>query len=155
MDGTIDTAGSDHAPNLPEQIEKGWEDIFAALAGRVEIETALPLMLTAVNKGRLDLNTLAGLMSGNAVRLYGLYPRKGVVQAGSDADLVIVDMQRSDTINRRRMHTKQRDAARMFDGWNVGGMPIMTIVRGAVVMSDGEIVGQPGHGRFVSPARAA
>lgn len=153
LDGTIDTIGSDHAPNLPEEIERGWEDIFAAPAGRAEIETALPLMLTAVNQGRLGLNTLTSLMSENAARLYGLYPQKGVIQIGADADLVIIDMNRRATIDHRKLYTKQKDAARMFDGWQVTGMPVMTIVRGAVVMCDGEIVGQPGHGQFVSPAR--
>ncbi len=153
LDGTIDTMGSDHAPNLPEQIEWGWEDIFAAPAGRAEIETALPLMLTAVSKGRLGLNSLTRLMSENAARLYGLYPRKGVIQVGADADLVIIDMNKQATIKHQKLYTKQKDAARMFDGWQVTGMPVMTIVRGTVVMRDGEIVGQPGHGEFVSPAR--
>ncbi len=153
LDGTIDTIGSDHAPNLPEQIEWGWEDIFAAPAGRAEIETALPLMLTAVNQGRLGLHTLTRLMSENAARLYGLYPRKGVIQVGADADLVIIDLNKQTTIDHRRLYTKQKDAARMFEGWQVTGMPVMTIVRGTVVMRDGEIVGQAGHGQFVSPAR--
>jgi dihydroorotase-like cyclic amidohydrolase len=153
LDGTIDTIGSDHAPNSPEQIEQGWEDVFAAPAGRAEIETSLSLMLTAVNQGRLDLSTLTRLMSENAARLYGLYPRKGVIRVGADADLVIVDMEKEATIDRRTLYTKQTEAARMFDGWQVTGMPVMTLVRGAVVMRDGEIVGQPGCGEFVSPLR--
>jgi len=151
LDGTIDTIGSDHAPNLPEEIERGWENVFAAPAGRAEIETSLSLMLTAVSQGRMDLMTLTKLMSENAARLYGLYPRKGAIQVGSDADLVIVDMNMRMTVDRQKMHTKQKDAARMFDGWQVTGVPVMTIVRGTVVMQDGEITGQPGYGQFVSP----
>jgi len=153
LDGTLDTIGSDHAPNLPEQIERGWKDIFAAPAGRAQIETALPLMLTAVNQDRIDLKTLTRLMSENAARLYGLYPRKGVIQVGSDADLVIIDMTKSVTVDRQQMYTKQKDAARMFDGWQVTGVPVMTIVRGTVVMRDGAIVGQPGYGQFIAPSR--
>jgi len=151
LDGTIDTIGSDHAPNLPDEIERGWGDIFAAPAGRAEIETALPLMLTAVNQGRLSLPKLVKLMCENAARLYGLYPRKGTIQVGADADLVIIDMTRSSTIDRRNMFTKQKDAARMFDGWQVMGIPVMTIVRGTVVMRDGHIVGEPGYGECVVP----
>jgi len=153
LDGTIDTIGSDHAPNLPEQIEPGWTDIFAAPAGRAEIETSLPLMLSAVNQGKLSLNTLTQLMSENAARLYGLYPRKGVIEVGADADLVIVDMNKQLTIDHRQLYTKQKEAARMFDGWQVTAMPVLTMVRGTVVMRDGRIVGQPGHGQFVSPLR--
>lgn len=151
LDGTIDTIGSDHAPNLPEQIERGWENIFAAPAGRAEIETSLSLMLTAVNQGKLDLMTVVKLMSENAARLYGLYPRKGTIQVGSDADLVIVDMNKRMTVDRQKMYTKHKDAARMFDGWKVTGIPVMTIVRGTVVMKDGEITAKPGHGQFISP----
>jgi len=151
LDGTIDTIGSDHAPNLPAQIERGWQNIFAAPAGRAEIETSLSLMLTVVNQGRMDLSILTKLMSENAARLYGLYPRKGTIQVGSDADLVIVDMNKRMTIDRQTMFTKQKDAARMFDGWEVTGVPVMTIVRGTVVMQDGEITGEPGYGQFVSP----
>ena len=151
LDGTIDTIGSDHAPNLPEQIERGWENIFAAPAGRAEIETSLSLMLTAVNQGKLDLMTVVKLMSENAARLYGLYPRKGTIQVGSDADLVIVDMNKRMTVDRQKMYTKHKDAARMFDGWKVTGIPVMTIVRGTVVMKDGEITAKSGHGQFISP----
>ena len=154
LDGTIDTLGSDHGPHLPEHKERGWDDIFAAPAGSAAIETALPVMLTAVNQGRIDLQTLTRLMSENVAKLYGLYPRKGVIQVGSDADLVIVDMAKEMIIDRRKMYTKQRDAARMFDGWHVVGVPVMTIVRGTVIMRDGEIVGEPGYGQFVSPCKA-
>ena len=87
-----------------------------------------------------------------------------LTHAGGDAlesvverhfDLVIVDMNEQATIDRRRLYTKQKDAARMFDGWQVVGMPVMTIVRGTVIMRDGEIVGRPGYGQFISPLRRA
>ncbi|MBM4431356.1 MAG: allantoinase AllB [Chloroflexi bacterium] len=151
LDGTIDTLGSDHAPNMPEAIEAGWQDIFAAPAGRAALETALPLLLTAANQGRIDLRQITKMASENTAKLYGLYPRKGVIQVGSDADLVVADMQKTAVVDRRKMYTKQKDAARMYDGWTVTGLPVMTIVRGAVVMRDGEILGQPGYGQFVHP----
>jgi allantoinase len=151
LGGTISTLGSDHGPHLQEHKERGWDDIFAAAAGSAGVETSLPLMLTAVNHGRLDLHTVTRLMSENVAKLYGLFPRKGVIQIGSDADLVIIDMDKKMTLERNKMHTKQKDAARMFDGWQVEGLPVMTILRGNVIMQDGEIVGKPGYGEFISP----
>lgn len=151
LEGTISTLGSDHGPHLSEHKERGWDDIFVAPAGSAALETALPVMLTAVNQGKIDLQALTKLMSENVAKLYGLYPRKGVIQVGSDADLVIVDMDKEMTIDRRKMYTKEKDAARMFDGWQVVGLPVMTIVRGTVIMRDGEVVGKPGYGQFISP----
>jgi len=151
LDGTIYTIGSDHGPHLPEHKERGWDDIFAAPAGSAGVETLLPTMLNAVSQGRISLERITQLMSENVARLYGIYPRKGAIQVGSDADLVIVDMNKRMTVDRQKMYTKQKDAARMFDGWQVTGVPVMTIVRGTVVMQDGEITGQPGYGQFVSP----
>ena len=151
LGGTIGTLGSDHGPHLQEHKARGWEDIFAGAAGSPGVETSLPLMLTAVNQHKIDLRTVTKLMSENVARLYGLYPRKGVIQVGADADLVIVDMARETTIDRNDMYTKQKDTARMFDGWKVTGLPITTIVRGTIIMRDREIVGNPGYGQFISP----
>jgi len=155
LDGTIYTVGSDHGPHLPEHKERGWDDIFAAPAGSAGVETLLPTMLNAVHEGRISLQDVTRLMSENVARLYGLYPRKGVIQVGSDADLVIVDMNKEVTIDRRKAYTKQKDAFRMFDGYHVVGMPVMTIVRGTVVMRDGEVVGKPGYGEFIPRLKAA
>jgi len=150
----IYTLGSDHAPHLPRQKEAAWDDILTGPAGTAGLETMLPVMLTAVNQGKLDLQTLTKLNAENPAKLFGLYPRKGVIQVGSDADLVIVDMTKEMTLDRNKTHYKQKDSARMFDGWDAVGMPVMTIVRGSVIMRDGKVVGKPGHGRFLSPAQA-
>jgi allantoinase len=104
-----------------------------------------------VSQGRIELPTLTRLMSENAARLYGIFPRKGIIQVGADADLVVVDMEKEVTIERSRLYTKQKDGARLFDGWHAVGMPIVTIVRGAVVMRNGEVVGRPGYGECISP----
>ena len=110
----------------------------------------MPTMLNAVSQGRISLERVTGLMSENVARLYGIYPRKGVIQVGSDADLVIVDMSKEVTIDRHKSYTKQKDAARMFDGYHVVGVPVVTIVRGTVVMQDGQVVGKPGYGQFIA-----
>ena len=88
-------------------------------------------------------------MSENVARLYGIYPRKGVIQVGSDADLLVVDMDREMTIDRSKLYTKQKDACRMFDGYHVVGWPVATIVRGTIVMLDGKVIGEPGYGQFI------
>ena len=149
LDGTIDTIGSDHGPHLVAHKEKGWKDIFAAPAGSAAVETMLPVMLNGVNQGRLTLHMVTRLMSENVAKLYGLYPRKGVIQVGSDADLVIVDMNKETTVDRRKAYTKEKESSRMFDGYHLVGLPVVTIVRGTVVMRDGEVIGKPGYGQFI------
>ncbi len=153
--GTITTIGSDHGPHLPEHKEKGWDDIFAAPAGSAAVENLLPTMLNGVSQGKLTLQDVTRLMSENVAKLYGIYPRKGVIRVGSDADLVIVDMSKEVTLDRRKAYTKQKDSFRMFDGYHIVGMPVMTIVRGTIVMRDGKVIGKPGHGQFVARSKAA
>jgi allantoinase len=147
--GNIDTLGTDHAPHLAAAKERGWENIFAAPSGAPGLETGLPLLLTEVHRGRLNLPTLVRLTSENVARLYGLYPRKGVIRVGSDADLTLVDPVLRRTIDRSKMITKARDTARLFDGRETVGAPVMTLVRGRVVMRRGEITVEPGYGHFV------
>jgi dihydropyrimidinase/allantoinase len=149
--GAVDTIGSDHGPHLPEHKERGWEDIFAAPSGVSGLDTMLPLLLNAVNEGRLGLQKLTQLVSENVARMYGIYPQKGTVQPGSDADLIVVDMQKAMVIDPGRMYTKQREAARLFAGWRTQGTIVMTLVRGRMVMKDGVVVGKPGGGQFVRP----
>jgi allantoinase len=149
LDGTISTIGSDHGPHLPEHKERGWKNIFNAPAGSAAVEALLPTMLNGVSEGRLSLQKVTELMSENVAKLYGIYPRKGVIRVGADADLTLVDMEKELTIDRSKLYTKQKDAARMFDGWHLKGLPVMTIVRGKVVMRDGEVVREPGYGQFI------
>jgi dihydroorotase-like cyclic amidohydrolase len=152
-DGTIDTIGSDHAPHDYESKEKGWQDITTASAGAHGTETSLPVMLTHVNAGRLTLLRLIELMSSNVARLYGLYPRKGTIAVGADGDFTVVDLERRVTIDPQRLQVKDHRVARMFEGFETVGGPVLTVVRGRIVMRDGEIIGQEGGGRFGSRGR--
>jgi len=149
--GVVDTIGTDHAPHVRAAKERGWADIFEAPAGAPGLETMLPLLLTRVAEGALTLEALANVASARAARLFGLHPRKGGIRVGADADLVVVDLERTQTLDSARMYTKQREAAKLFHGRKVQGVPVMTLVRGQVVMRDGEVVGAPGHGRLVRP----
>ncbi len=152
-DGTLDTIGTDHAPHERAAKERGWANIFDAPSGAQGLETLLPLMLTAVNRGLLGLPTVVRLLSESPSRLFGLYPRKGCLLPGSDADFVLVDMGRTATIDPARMYTKQKEGARLFEGTPVQGLPVLVVSRGEVVMRDGVVAGEPGRGRLVKPAK--
>jgi allantoinase len=146
LDGTVEVIATDHSPHTPE--EKIKENIWEAIPGFTGVETSVPLMLTQVNEGRLSLITYVKRASENPARLFNLYPRKGTIQIGTDADFTIVDMTKEGVINIEKLHSKSKITP--FDGWRVKGLPVYAIVRGNVVMKDGEIVGKP-HGELIKP----
>ena len=141
----VDMLATDHAPHQPD--EKTDPDIWKCDCGFPGVETAVPLMLTQVNAGRMTINQYVRWSSFNPARAWGLYPRKGAIQAGADADFAIVDLDRAATIDQERLHSKSHIAP--WHGHDVKGVPVHTIVRGRVVARDGELVGEPGWGRPV------
>lgn len=147
--GVIDVIASDHAPYPKEDKEMGWKNIFDAPSGGVGVETSLPLMLDCVNRDLLKLGRLVEVFSINPAKILNLYPRKGALMPGADADVVIVDMKRDYEIRGELLHSKQRMTA--FEGRRGRGLPLTTIVRGKVVMEDGEVLGRPGYGEFQRP----
>ncbi|MBI3998743.1 MAG: allantoinase AllB [Armatimonadetes bacterium] len=148
---TVDVLGTDHAPFLLEERAPFFEDIWSAPSGLPGLEEFLPLMLRATSQGRLTLPYLVRLTSENAARLFGLWPRKGRLAARADADLVLVDLRAERVHDHRTLQTKARDVALIYDGMRLRGLPVMTIVRGRVVMRNGEVVGEPGWGQWVKP----
>jgi len=150
LDGTIDTIGSDHGPFTTEEKDKGSVDIFVAPAGFPGLETRLPLILTAVKQGRLSMKRAIELLSTNPSKVFGLYPRKGTIAIGADADFVVVDLNTPFVIDHHQMLTKSRDACRVFDGLPVYGKVLKTLVRGQVVYSDGKVTAEPGYGQWVT-----
>lgn len=147
--GDIEIMNSDHAPYTQEEMKKGLNDIWQAVPDGSAIEVMFPLMLTEVNKGNLTLKRVIESMAEIPARLFGLAYRKGFIQVGSDADLVIVDMDAEKIIRGKELHTKQHMT--QFEGWKVKGVPIIIMVRGKVVADHGEIMGEPGWGIFVNP----
>jgi dihydroorotase len=139
LDGTIDTLASDHAPHSEE--EKLKPSVWDALAGFPGVETLVPLMLTEVAAGRLPITRLVDATAVRPARLYGLWPRKGALALGSDADVIVVDTGHQWTIEDRRLHSRTRVTP--FDGRSVCGRVDVTLVRGMVVARDGEVVGRP------------
>jgi len=147
--GVIDVIASDHAPYPKEDKEKGWENIFEAPSGGVGVETSLPLMLDCVNRDLLKLERLVEITSTNPAKILRLYPRKGAMLPGADADLVIVNMKRDFEIKGESLHSKQKTTA--FEGYRGRGQPLTTIVRGEIAMEEGEVLGSPGYGEFQRP----
>ena len=105
-------------------------------------------MLDKVSKGELTIERLVAFACENPARIYGLYPRKGTIGVGADADLVLLDMDKKWTITNDALLSKNHITP--FDGWEVQGVPALTIVNGQVVARDGEIVGNPA-GKLVNP----
>ncbi len=137
-DGTADTIGSDHAPHPRAAKLKPWPEVPAGLTG---VQTLVPIMLDHVNAGRLTLGRLVDLMSAGPARVYGAVG-KGRLAAGYDADFTLVDMAARRTIEDKWIVSPCGWTP--FDGMAVTGWPVATIIRGAAVMRDDEVLGQPG-----------
>jgi dihydropyrimidinase len=104
-----------------------------------------------VNEGRIGLNRMVELLSTNAAKLFGLYPRKGTIVPGSDADIVIFDPEKEHTISAKTHHSKAD--YNLYEGTTVTGAPEIVLLRGNVLVEDGELVASPGIGQFVKRAR--
>jgi dihydroorotase len=131
-DGTIDLIATDHAPHTPE--EKTRNDIWAVDCGFPGVETQMPLMLTEVNNGRMSLCDYVRLSSFNPAKTWGLYPRKGAIVPGADADLALVDLARDHILADAELHSRSKISP--WNGRRVKGLPLHTLVRGRFVMKD-------------------
>ena len=144
-DETITIVCSDHAPHTAEE-KNG--DLWSIPAGMCGVETTVPLMLNAVNDGKVSINQVAALLSENPAKQFDLYPKKGSLQPGTDADITIVDLNQPFEIKKDDLHSKSKVTA--FDGFKGKGVPVSTIVRGKTIMKDGKICNE-GHGSLVKP----
>jgi len=149
--GRIDVIGTDHSPFLPAEKGTPDGDIWAAPPGLPGLEEFLPLMLTAVHEERLSLSQLVRAVCETPAHLFGLWPRKGALIVGADADITIVNTAAEWVHDHARLYTKARDTALLYDGMRLRGAAVMTIVRGRVVMRDGRVTGEPGWGEWVRP----
>jgi dihydropyrimidinase/dihydroorotase len=133
-DGAIDCIGSDHVAHTRtrESMETG--NVWTTVSGfPSRVEGMLPMMLSeGVNRGRISMVRLAQVTSENPARIFGLYPKKGAIAPGSDADLVVVDLERKVQITRDILHTVTPWT--IYEGWQATGWPVMTIVRGHIIM---------------------
>ncbi|MCF3933102.1 allantoinase AllB [Acuticoccus sp. M5D2P5] len=145
--GVVDMIATDHAPHTPE--EKINPVIWKADCGFPGVETQMPLMLTEVAKGRMSLSHYVRIAAANPARAFGLWPQKGRIAPGADADIAVVDMTRRETIAAARLHSRGKITP--YEGQETIGAPVHTLVRGVFVQKDRTLVaGREGHGRQVT-----
>jgi dihydroorotase-like cyclic amidohydrolase len=150
--GVADMIVGEHAPHTFDETRPGWEDNFSVPLGITGAQEFVPLLLNAVNQGRLTLEDVARLCARAPAERFGLYPRKGHISVGADADYTIVDLDKPNTFRHEDMATRSGHTS--WEGMSTRGMPVATIVRGNVVVEDGSVVGTPGTGKFMSGSAA-
>jgi allantoinase len=149
--GQVDTIGSDHSPCPTADKRRGDANIWSAWGGISGVQTMLPLLLDeGVAKRDMPLPLLVKLTAANPARLFGLYPRKGTLRVGADADLVIVDPDAEWTVQPNDLFSRHSHSP--YVGRTLRGRVQTTLVRGQVVYHAGKIVGEAGHGRWIVPA---
>jgi dihydroorotase len=144
-DGTVDIMATDHAPHLREEKEPGWTDGWKAHTGTPSEQHYLSLLMTDVAAKKLMLERVADATATRPAKLFGLYPKKGTLKVGSDADVVLVDPAKKHTITDAEVLSKCGWTP--YAGVSVTGMPRFTFLRGAAIYDDGKIAVRAGYGR--------
>ncbi|RYL92742.1 dihydropyrimidinase [Sporolactobacillus sp. THM7-4] len=148
-DGTIDVIGTDHCPfNFNNEKQAGKNDFSKCPNGAPGIETRIPLLFSeGVMKKRIDLTEFVNIVSTNPAKVMGLYPQKGDIKVGSDADVVIMDPNKKVTISSNMLHENVDYTC--YEGFIVQGYPIVTLSRGEVIYENGKFIGKKGRGKFI------
>lgn len=136
-DGTADVLGSDHAPHTLEEKQQPYPQSPSGMTG---VQTLVPVMLDHVSKGHLTLERFVDLAAAGPARVHGMI-NKGRIARGYDADFTIVDLNAKRTINNHWIVS--RSGWTPYDGMNVTGWPVMTVIRGQIVMQDGQLMDEP------------
>lgn len=144
----IDTVGTDHVANQLK-LKLGGNNVWGALAGFPGIGTVIPLLLSeGVNKNRISLEQFVKFTSQNAAKIFGMYPKKGIIQKNSDADITMIDLKKENIVS-NELFGGFSDYI-VYEGKRLKGWPVKTIVRGELVAEDFEVIGKIGHGKLVS-----
>lgn len=150
--GHIDCVASDHFPFFDREREAGGENIFAAPSGMGGFDTMLLRMVDeGVHRRSLSWETLARIMSTNPALIHGLYPRKGAIRLGADADLVIVDPDAAWVYSGKDSLSRVKSTKTPLEGKTLRGKVLETLVRGETVYADGKILQSPGFGKYIRP----
>ena len=148
--GRVDLIGSDHSPCPAAAKQKGENDIWQAWGGVAGIQATLPVLLTdGLHARGLSLERIAHLTATAPAQLFDLFPRKGAIAVGADADFAIVDPEARWTFDSHALQTRSGVSAYLGRGFT--GRVVRTIVRGKTVFVDGDVIGRPGWGQFVRP----
>lgn len=151
LDGSLMAITTDHSPFTLAEKERGISDIWQGAIGAPGVEALVPVTMTEALSGRMPLEQAVRLLSSQPATLFGL-TRKGSIQAGFDADVTLYDPQPQNRLDSRSWLTKAREIDRLYRGRNVRGKVTSTIVNGQIVYSEGQLIVEPGVGRFVRPA---
>jgi dihydropyrimidinase len=152
--GDIQVIGSDNNSWTVEQKAVGQDDFTRVPYGVPGLETEMQVVYSeGVSTGRISANTFAAVFATNPARIFGLYPRKGTIAIGSDADLVVFDPRATKTIDARRLHS--RAGYDPFEGFTITGVPTLTLSRGEVIARDGELLSQAGRGLHLTRHRTS
>jgi dihydropyrimidinase len=144
----IDVVGTDHCPFFFEtQKTRGKGDFTKCPTGVPGIEERIPLMYNLVSQGKISLRRFTDLCCANPAKLFGMYPQKGVIAPGSDADITIIDPEKQAAISAKNLHSNVDYSA--YEGFAVKGWPVCTVSRGEVIARGGEFTGGAGRGRFL------
>ncbi len=148
-DGSIQTVATDHCPfDIKLKKAMGGENFTRCPNGAPGVETRIALMYSeGVEKGRIGVNRFVDVVSTAPAKLFGLYPKKGSISVGADADLMVIDPEREVTISYKDLHENVDYTP--YEGMRVKGYPVMTISRGEVIVEEGVFMGQRGRGRFL------
>jgi dihydropyrimidinase len=151
-EGSIHTVCTDHAPwSIGAKLAPD-HSITNLRPGVANLQTMLPMLYSeGVLPGRISLKRFVEVTSTHAAKLFGLYPRKGDIAVGADADLVIFDPNLERRIDNSML--KSNSDYSPFEGWDVTGWPILTMRRGEIVFRDGDVIGIPGSGNLLKRAR--
>jgi dihydropyrimidinase len=143
----IDTIGTDHVANQLK-LKLAGDDVWAALAGFPGIGTVIPILLNdGVNQNRITLEQFVQFTSQNAAKIFGMYPQKGTLEKNSDADITMIDLKKEKKVT-SDLFGGFSDYI-VYEGRNLKGWPVKTIVRGEIVADDFEVIGKLGHGKLV------
>ncbi len=153
IDGTLSIFSSDHAPytfDASGKLPKGDDTVFSEIAnGLPGLETRMPLLFSeGVNKGKISIEKFVEITSTNHAKTYGLYPRKGVIRVGSDADIAVWDQTKQVEISSGMLHDKVGYTP--YEGMAVQGWPVVVVSQGNIVVKDNQLLAKPGDGRFLA-----
>ncbi len=150
-DGTLLSVTTDHSPFTVEEKERARTDIWLAPPGAPGVEMLVPMLLDAAAQGKITLEQAVDLMSTNGAKRFGIYPRKGAIQLGADADLILVNLEAKTVVDKYKEFSQARENDFFFDGKTFQGRVERTIVGGKTVFANGQVMGLPGDGKFVRP----
>ena len=144
----IDTIGTDHVANQLK-LKLGGDDVWSALAGFPGIGTVLPIVLNdGVHQNKITLEQFVRFTSQNAAQIFGMYPQKGTLEKNSDADITMIDLKKEKKVT-SELFGGFSDYI-VYEGRNLKGWPVKTIVRGELIAEDFEVIGKLGHGKLVT-----